>query len=447
MHTDPIKNSWTPLNLKRSLAQCQADVGLYLTGFAKLRFKLVAILFDVSTRGAQRRLDNEIQSGNCNARAEGIKRLYLGGRQSVALHNHFPIALNLRPAAERGSAFNDPMYLTDYCLDVAAWVIEALSSMSANGSAIATTLATTRQPATLCDRLIEPINPQHFAVLYQGQVFRVNLLEDNKAATHKNILKQISEYSIENPSKQTISLGNLSVLARANWCKINASIKASPVVKDALETLTGAAFLICLDSKTQPGNLDALGKVIRFGNLDNRFFDKCLQFIIFGNGQVGMLCDHSVIDGVEGMSIAQEVSLLAERSRLKNSSDVKESSKCSWRPMPYELSSAITSNCLDTFIQQLAKTSSLSVKFEQFNSVFVRSLRLPLDSLGTRRISIGLRVRVENGMDWLATITQGIAELCPMCRGGQDARFRRTRTGHGFAGKLRRCKSQVRHLA
>jgi hypothetical protein len=53
-------------------------------------------------------------------------------------------------------------------------------------------------------------------------------------------------------------------------------------------------------------------------------------------------------------------------------------------------------------------------------------------ALGMRRTSIGLRVRVANGMDWLATITQGIAGLCPMCRGDQDARFRRTRRGMGL---------------
>jgi hypothetical protein len=35
-------------------------------------------------------------------------------------------------------------------------------------------------------------------------------------------------------------------------------------------------------------------------------------------------------------------------------------------------------------------------------------------------------------MDWLATITQGIAELCPMCPGGQDAVFAEPAQGMGL---------------
>jgi carnitine O-acetyltransferase len=308
--TKQDRNGWRRHNLKASLRACEADVALYLKRWAALRFKFVCWLFSITTLGPQKRLAGQIDAGHCDARAEGIKRLYLGGRSSVAFHNHFPIVLNV-PAAIEGS-----------CIAVSAALISSLHSIiqsQPRHALFSNAIASARVPARFCDDLYNPnvttqptqeTPAQHFALLYQGQVFSITLTVASDVTMLMAALNEILAPRI-NPSAPSKKLGELTVLPRAQWHQHHASIiadkESNSAAIAALNALKDAAFLVCLDSDTKPRSLTDIGNAVRYQNIANRYFDKCVQFIVFGNGECGYLCDHSVIDGVEAMTLAEHI--------------------------------------------------------------------------------------------------------------------------------------------
>jgi carnitine O-acetyltransferase len=365
---------WQPHDLRNSLRACVSEIRAYLQPFAILRFKLVSWLFTVTTIGSQKALSQQIKNEHCAARAEGIARLYLSGRKSLAFHNHFPILLQVPP------------HLSGHGSNIASAIIQSLCLIARDESIFSTALRMARKPARFCDYLNLSSASEHFAVLCNSRIFSIPMVAGNDPQSLQFLIESIVSISYDDQPTLKLRLGDCSALPRDNWHKTHqthmANKTASREVFAALETLRNAAFLVCIDSDNHPEGLTALGKALRFENIANRFFDKGIQVIVFGNGECGFLCDHSIMDGVEAMGLAAKIHAHLPQSVIvgKVKSTVNPA-LVSHHEVKYQLSPTVATNIRSWFDVQLQNIYSLSLKNVSFNTQHISTQPYPADTL------------------------------------------------------------------
>jgi carnitine O-acetyltransferase len=403
---------------------CLADVGLYIQRLAILRFRLVSWLFVITTRRPQKALRKQIEAGYCAARAEGIARLYLGGRKSLALHNHFPVVL----------AVTQPESCT--FINATTALIESLGVLAQGNTPVSNTLRMARSPARFCDSLQQPTRTAHFAILRHGRVFSISLALSNlhnkpRIKPHnkerlQHILATILSISGEtdhNSEINGIRLGECTALPRSTWFKTHQSlVKSSNVtvtggaktsgtaVTTALEALKNAAFLVCMDDDTHPQTITDFGQALRYGNLHNRFFDKCIQAVVFGNGQCGLLCDHTVIDGVEAMQLAalihsNMVNIKPSAEANVTNADLIPEHTPPWQELAYTLPPTLAKTELALLHAQIAKNCSLSLELPTFNKSYFDATTIPADTL----IQLALQLSFFRCLGFLPSVFEPIS--------------------------------------
>jgi carnitine O-acetyltransferase len=365
---------WQPQDLAESMRACIADVSPYLQLVTRLRFKFVCWLFVQTTKRPQKLLNKQLAVGTCPARAEGIARLYLGGRKSLVLHNHFPIALKA------------PSLVDHDCLTIAASLATALSLLRHENSSTASMLSKTRHPARFCDYLIQPMDSEYFVLLHKGHIFSVQLSALNGINNVRRLMEQIVSVSTERKEPCGLRLGECAALPRDTWFNTHRSIVQSSVdavdIGIALKTLQNAAFLICIDDDTRPIDLTGLGRALRFQNIPNRFFDKCIQFVVFGNADCGLIFDHSIIDGIEAMQLAGNIhGAMSREAKRDDDEPINTQAKPIWQEMIYTLPSNLASKERGLFEEKLTKIASISIRLPAFNKTFFDSVIYPPDTL------------------------------------------------------------------
>jgi carnitine O-acetyltransferase len=368
---------WKKHDLQASMHACTADVRLYINSLAVFRFRLVSWLFVQTTKGPQKALARQLKTGSCPARAEGIARLYLGGRKSVALHNHFPILL------EVSTSFNSN------CRQVALALIKSLMAIAREQSPLSETLRAFRNPAKFCDFLQVPKTATHFALLRQGFIYSIRFDKVNLARAEDDLtlaLDAIFAISTNPNSFSSPRLGELTALPRATWSNIyrtiNQQSSLSNEVGNAINALKNAAFLVCIDDDTKPNSLSETGQILRYKNLANRYFDKCLQFVVFGDGQCGFLCDHSVIDGVEAMHLATRIQAnLSSIQRTKGIEVTDTNLALVWQSYNYKLPASLGSKHSVSLKKQISQVFSMSIELTKFNQAFFNTQNVPADTL------------------------------------------------------------------
>lgn len=74
-------------------------------------------------------------------------------------------------------------------------------------------------------------------------------------------------------------------------------VGAHPTNKASLREIEECAFAVCLDDASPTSHTD-VAKALLHGGANNRWYDKPLQFIVFGNGKAGFIGEHSAMDGM-----------------------------------------------------------------------------------------------------------------------------------------------------
>ena len=74
----------------------------------------------------------------------------------------------------------------------------------------------------------------------------------------------------------------------------------------SLEQIDDALFLLCLDDLNSTDPIRLVGSLLCGDDGMNRWFDKCFQLIIDGNGQATINFEHSWGDGVAILRLMEE---------------------------------------------------------------------------------------------------------------------------------------------
>jgi carnitine O-acetyltransferase len=159
-------------------------------------------------------------------------------------------------------------------------------------------------------RIYDPSRYQHAIVARQGHFFAIPLLDSTTGIPFslkdlESTLEHIVQVADASPSP-ACGLGILSSQNRDDWADSRESLlKAGGVAMEhALEVLESGALLLCMDDE-QPISELFLHGGLKSGH--NRWFDKSIQIICTNNGKAGLLGEHSMMDGMPMVALADHI--------------------------------------------------------------------------------------------------------------------------------------------
>ncbi|CAK5279447.1 unnamed protein product [Mycena citricolor] len=153
----------------------------------------------------------------------------------------------------------------------------------------------------------------HMIVFRNNRPWKVELTKDGRILSVIEIIKQLQH--IEDNSKgEYPAVGVLTSNNRDVWAKDYAELMSSAHNASILHDIQSAAFSISLDSSAPLSPVQhsrdlwhgALVDGVPVG-LQNRWVDKPVQYIVFENGNSGLMGEHSVMDGTPTARMADEV--------------------------------------------------------------------------------------------------------------------------------------------
>jgi carnitine O-acetyltransferase len=103
------------------------------------------------------------------------------------------------------------------------------------------------------------------------------------------------------------SAGHLTTKARAEWAADRAALVAlDPANAAALDTIETALFCVCLEDLVPRDDLEACDQLLH-GDSANRWFDKAVSFVVFGDGRAGVNVEHCELDGTTILAFVEAV--------------------------------------------------------------------------------------------------------------------------------------------
>jgi carnitine O-acetyltransferase len=103
------------------------------------------------------------------------------------------------------------------------------------------------------------------------------------------------------------SVGSLTTLPREDWAAgRQALLGADPGNRAALDVVETALFCVCLEDAVPRDTHEACDLLLH-GDSRNRWFDKALSFVVFGDGRAGLNAEHAELDGTTILGLVDAV--------------------------------------------------------------------------------------------------------------------------------------------
>ncbi|RMI32294.1 choline/carnitine O-acyltransferase [Nocardia stercoris] len=229
-----------------------------------------------------------------------------------------------------------------------------------------------------------PSRARHIVVLRRGAMFRFDVIgaegvpyaTADLAAGLREILSAVRE-----PVPTDLAAGHLTTLARAEWAGVRTELAADPVNRAALDTIETALFCVCLDD-VDPADLQESCDALLAGDSGNRWFDKAVSFVVFGNGDTGINVEHC---GLDGTTILSFVDMLLESGVADHAerSGAREQGVPAYERIEFAfnpLQRATVASAAAAFAQFAADNATLTVSFPDFGTDKAKSLRISPDA-------------------------------------------------------------------
>lgn len=142
--------------------------------------------------------------------------------------------------------------------------------------------------------------PTHIVVMCKGHIFRLEVLDDEgrtlTAPELQSQLQRIYDQAGSLPPAQSVSF--FTSLERTQWAHVRSRLTAAhPDNFHSLQVIEQSMISLGLDDYC-PVDVDEMARCGMMGDPSNKWFDKSISFIGFGNGVVTLNCDHSPMDGM-----------------------------------------------------------------------------------------------------------------------------------------------------
>jgi carnitine O-acetyltransferase len=169
--------------------------------------------------------------------------------------------------------------------------------------------STTRIPGLVQDTIRAPYSPdwpgpsreRHIVVFAGGHLFRMDVIGldgDPYALGDLEAGLRAVTTAAATTAEPPTGVGHLTTKPRAEWAASRRRLlDCDPRNPRALDLVETALFCVCLEDGVAANALDACDQLLH-GDSANRWFDKALSFIVFGDGTAGINVEHSCLDGM-----------------------------------------------------------------------------------------------------------------------------------------------------
>lgn len=285
-------------------------------------------------------------------------------------------------------------------------------------------LGTCRVPGVCSDTLVFHPQSKHIIVAHNGHFFRVDVYDSSGAALGEQqvyeLLCQVVEHS-QRPNPHPIGL--LTTENRNVWGRAYNTLRKDRQNRVSLETIQSSLFIVCLDaanpshlSHLDPASLNrqtvaALQCIHGNGaraNATNRWYDKCVQFVVGAEGNVGITYEHSP---AEGVPVARMMDfLVSERSRISAGSQ----SQWSQIAAPQRLDFSVDAQ-IETELQRAGDDLQMMVEdldmacftYTGYGKKFIKSQKMSPDSYIQMAIQLAYyRIHGEPGATYESAATR-----------------------------------------
>lgn len=190
-------------------------------------------------------------------------------------------ALSFKKMVDEGTLEPERMKGLPLCMDSYKWMF--------NASRVAA------KPADYPTKYDHNTN-KHIVVFRKNNIYKVVQEVDGKQLSTAEFEAQFKRI-YELAESRGAAVGALSSENRDVWTDARATLlKASPTNAASLEAIESASFVVCLD-EAAPVTLEERAQNYLWGDGQNRWYDKPIQFIINDNGTSGFMGEHSMMDG------------------------------------------------------------------------------------------------------------------------------------------------------
>lgn len=159
-------------------------------------------------------------------------------------------------------------------------------------------LATARIPFIGRDELLTSPNSRHIVVIRHGFFFAFDVLDTQfKPLSIQEIRKNLQEIinrvgKHHNPHP----VGLFTTEDRNTWATVRQKLLNYSNNQHCIKTIDEAIVVVCLDHES-PSTWNSVSQIALHSDGVNRWFDKSIQLLIFGNGRSGINMEHSGYDG------------------------------------------------------------------------------------------------------------------------------------------------------
>ncbi|GGT91458.1 choline/carnitine O-acyltransferase [Actinomadura citrea] len=225
-----------------------------------------------------------------------------------------------------------------------------------------------------------PSDARHIVVLFRGNMIRMDVLgPDGHPHTLEELRAGLAAVMKAEAAPEP-SAGHLTTKARAEWAASREALLALGNTK-ALDDIETALFCVCLEDLVPENTLDACDHLLH-GDSANRWFDKAVSFVVFGDGTAGINVEHCGLDGTTILSFVD--ALLGEPpEKPSQRSGARSQGLPVVEAIEFTLDDALRRDIGDAaaaFAGYGAATATATVSFDDFGTDHIKRLKMSPDA-------------------------------------------------------------------
>ncbi|CAH0474998.1 unnamed protein product [Peronospora belbahrii] len=147
-------------------------------------------------------------------------------------------------------------------------------------------------------RIYDPKTHTHAVIMRHNKFFQLELLDPctREPLGFEALSLQLARILDIAGAKES-AVGALTSQDRDIWADAREELIRIPKNEESLRVIESSLLVLNMDDEA-PVSRTEVARGLWHGNGRNRFFDKCVQIVVFENGKAGLLGEHSMLDGM-----------------------------------------------------------------------------------------------------------------------------------------------------
>ncbi|WP_242904107.1 choline/carnitine O-acyltransferase [Actinomadura terrae] len=227
-----------------------------------------------------------------------------------------------------------------------------------------------------------PSDAKHILVFFRDNMVRMDVLgPDGRPHTLDELTGALQQIMKASPALEP-SPGSLTTKARAEWAASREALLAvHPGNRAALDAVETALFCVCLEDFA-PANAQEAGDHLLHGGSGNRWFDKAVSLVVFGDGRAGINVEHCELDGTTILGFVDAL-LGTPAKEHSRASGARSQGAPHLEPITFVLDDALRTDIREAdaaFAAYAAATATRLVTFDDFGANNAKALGMSPDA-------------------------------------------------------------------